>query len=292
VLYDTVDLHWLREARRQKPAPVVSTDLDGPERPPTPLSGKAGALRELELAMIRASDATIVVSERERSQVEADVPGARVLVVPNLHEVQPNVPPPGHRSGVLFIGSFEHAPNVDAAVQLVRDVMPAVWSELGPVRVMIAGARPPSEVRALAAPLVDVAGWVEDLQPLLRGSLMMVAPLRYGAGMKGKVTQCLAAGLPVVTTSIGAEGLCAAGADERGIEADASCVLVANDPREMAYEVVRLHREEDLWWRLSRTGQDLVRSLCSAEVVTQRLASVLDLSDGGSRSVVGAAAKP
>ena len=102
------------------------------------------------------------------------------------------------------MGGFEHPPNVDAALHLVKDVMPEVWRELGDVRVSeCVGAAAPAAVRALASPLVERTGaGSRTLQPLLDGSRLMPAPLRDGAGMRGKVTQCLAAGLPVVTTSV------------------------------------------------------------------------------------------
>ena len=266
VAYDTVDLHWLREARKG----ALADAAHGPEasvRAPNALAGKALALRELELAMIRASDTTIVVTERERAQVRRDVPDARVLVIPNVHEIEKRVAPPERRAGVLFVGSFEHTPNVDAAVRLVREVMPLVWRELGRVKVTIVGADPPPEVLALAASQVEVAGWVEDLQPLLQVSRVMVAPLRYGAGMKGKVTQCLAVGLPVVTTAIGAEGLL--DADVPGDAAD--CLLVADDPLLLAEHTVRVHRDDELWSRLSAAGQRLVAQQCAPETLRRRL---------------------
>jgi GT2 family glycosyltransferase/glycosyltransferase involved in cell wall biosynthesis len=260
IVYDTVDLHWLREARR---AGHFSLD----ELPP-----KAQALRYLELAMVRAADVSLTVTEDERAQIERDVPGADVRVVPNVHDVQPLVSPPEDRTGILFVGGFEHPPNVDAALHLVKDVMPEVWRELGDVRVSIVGAEAPAEVRALASPLVDVLGWVEDLQPLLDGSRLMLAPLRYGAGMKGKVTQCLAAGLPVVTTSVGAEGLLRSERDE---PRKGEALLVADTPRDLAVHAVRLYRDPDLWRRLSNSGQELIGELCSTEVVSDRLGRLL-----------------
>ena len=268
VVYDTVDLHWLREARRGVIATssldsVVasngSVDLES-------ISQKARALRELELAMMRATDATMVVTDRERARVEQDVPEANVLVVPTVHDVEMYVPPPEDRDGILFVGGFEHAPNGDAAVRLVKEVMPAVWRALGDVRVTVVGSHPPPEVQALASSLVDVTGWVEDLQPLLDRSRVMVAPLRYGAGMKGKITQALAVGLPVVTTSIGAEGL-------EGSEDE--CFLVADDPQELAVHVIRAYRDDELWQRLSRAGQELITNRCSTEVVSTRLSQLL-----------------
>ena len=271
IVYDTVDLHWLREARRVG-RDTSAAALGNGHRSLDELPPKARALRYLELAMVKAADISLTVTEDERAQIEYDVPGADVRVVPNVHDVQSLVSPPEGRTGILFVGGFEHPPNVDAALHLVKDVMPEVWRELGDVRVSIVGAEAPAEVRALASPLVDVLGWVEDLQPLLDGSRLMLAPLRYGAGMKGKVTQCLAAGLPVVTTSVGAEGLLRSLRDE---PSEGEALLVADTPRDLAMHAIRLYRDTDLWRRLSDSGQGLIRELCSTEVVSDRLSQLL-----------------
>jgi glycosyltransferase involved in cell wall biosynthesis len=144
--------------------------------------------------------------------------------------------------------------------------MPGVWRELGDVRVTIVGSHPPEEVQALASSRVDVTGWVEDLQPLLDRSRVMVAPLRYGAGLKGKVTQALAMGLPVVTTSVGAEGLEAY---------DEEFMLIADDPRELALCVIRIHHDEELWRRLSHAGREVIAEHCSSELISEQLNSLL-----------------
>jgi GT2 family glycosyltransferase/SAM-dependent methyltransferase len=265
VVYDTVDLHWLREARRDASDASQAASHEGRNGDHAPLGSKAQALREIELAMMRATDATFVVTDCERALVERDVPDANVLVLPNVHEVEPFVAPPEDRSGILFVGGFEHPPNAGAAVRLVKEVMPVVWRELGEVRVTIVGSHPPPEVQALAGPQVDVTGWIEDLDPLLDGARLMVAPLRYGAGLKGKVTQALAAGLPVVTTSIGAEGL----------DDPQERVLLANDSEGLAAHVVRAYQDDELWRGLSRAGQAFIAEHCSTEVVTERLRELL-----------------
>jgi len=268
VVYDTVDLHWLREARRSAIA-GHSTDDTGPSNGnmnAASISPKAHALRELELAMMRATDATMVVSGREREQVERDVPGANVLIVPTVHDVESYVPPPEERSGILFVGGFEHVPNVDAAVRLVREVMPAVWREIPDLQITIVGSSPPPEVQELASPLVDVAGWVEDLGPLLERSRLMVAPLRFGAGMKGKVTQCLAAGLPVVTSTVGAEGLDVT---------DGENIMIADEVAALAERIVRINRDDALWSRISASGQEVVAAACSPEVIAAQLRLLL-----------------
>ncbi len=267
VVYDTVDLHWLREERRCTFGSTVGP-LDMSNGNIGAIAPKARALRELELAMIRATDTTFVVSDGERLQVEQDVPTANVLVVPNVHDVEPYVRPPEGRSGVLFVGGFEHLPNSDAAVRLVKDVMPGVWRALGDVQVTIVGSKPPPEVQALASPLVDITGWVEDLQPLLDQSRLMVAPLRYGAGLKGKVTQALAAGLPVVTTRVGGEGLEGNGEEE--------FILIADDPRELAAHAIRVYTDDQLWRELSRAGQAIIAECCSTAMISDRLCQLLE----------------
>jgi GT2 family glycosyltransferase/2-polyprenyl-3-methyl-5-hydroxy-6-metoxy-1,4-benzoquinol methylase/glycosyltransferase involved in cell wall biosynthesis len=259
LVYDTVDLHWLREAR----GAAARAGSDGEELVFTP---KAAAMRELELGLIRASDATVVVTDSERDKVRADVPDAVVHVVPNVNPVRAQVPPAELRGGVLFVGGFEHPPNTDAALVLVREVMPLVWHELPDVVVTIVGADPPPEVAALEAPRVRVAGWVPDLDPLLDGARALVAPLTYGAGLKGKVTQALAVGLPVVTTPVGAEGLDAA---------DGEQMLIGNDPEELAARVIRVLTDGALWTRLSTAGQTLAAGRCSPAVMGERVGQLL-----------------
>lgn len=262
VAYDTVDLHWLREARRDG----VSSgreNVGGFE-----LGPKARALRELELALIRATDVTVVVTQEEREQVEADVPGALVAVIPIMHRLRTtSVPPRAGRRGVVFVGGFEHSPNIDGAVRLVRRVMPIVWRELGEVPVRIIGSNAPAEVEQLASPMVEIMGWVEDLGPILDEAVALVAPLSYGAGLKGKVTQALSYGLPVVTTPIGAEGLDAA---------DGEQLLVGLSDVELADRTIRVLRDRDLWQRLSQNGRELVLGRCAPQLIQERLLELLN----------------
>ena len=252
IAYDTVDLHFIREERRAALG-------DGS-------TAKAATLRELELGLIRGCDVTLTVTEEERQIVLSHVPDARVLVVPNANTIAASVAPPAGRAGLLFVGSFEHPPNADAVVALVRTVMPLVWQKLGSVRLKIVGADPPVEVQALAGPDVELTGWVKDLTAMYDTARVMVAPLRYGAGMKGKVTQSLAAGLPVVTTPVGAEGLEAV---------DGRDMLIAEDPAELADRIVRLVRDDELWSTLSSAGQDVAARVCSPAVMRERLEELL-----------------
>jgi len=243
IVYDTVDLHFVREERRQ--LQDGSTDMGVPH-----------AFRQLELGNARAADVTFVVTETERDRLLADCPDISVEVVPMAHDVWEEVPGPTSRAGLLFIGGFEHHPNVDAALHLCKEIMPLVHRELNGVKLSLVGPNPPSEVLALASDRVDVTGWVEDLRPLLETVAVSVAPLRYGGGMNGKITQSLAAGLPVVSSSVGSEGL--------GAE-DGRHMFVADDPKLFAERVVDLHVDNDLWRSLSDGGRQLARTVTSRE---------------------------
>ena len=268
-IYDTVDLHWMRETRR------VALDAVGRAGQNGSISAqgaKAKALRELELAMVRASDVTVTVTEEERGHVLAEVPDARVTIVPTIHEIASDVPPCGGRAGVLFVGGFEHPPNVDAATYLIREVMPLVWAVRADVKVTIVGSHAPREVEALATSRVDVRGWVAELEPLLDTARVLVAPVRFGAGMKGKVTQGLAAGLPIVTTPVGAEGLDAS---------DGEQMLIGDTAEALAERILRVVEDDALWRSLSEQGQELITAKCSREVLDERLRETLASSHLG-----------
>jgi glycosyltransferase involved in cell wall biosynthesis len=170
---------------------------------------------------------------------------------------------------VVFVGGFEHPPNIDAALILVRDVMPLVWQELPGVKVTIVGPDAPAEISGLESKRVEVAGWVADLEAVLDVSRVMVAPLTYGAGLKGKVTQAFANGLPVVTTPVGAEGLGA----EDGRE-----LLIGTDAEELAAGVVRVLTDDVLWDQLSHAGRVLADARWAPRVVSERLGELLELA--------------
>jgi O-antigen biosynthesis protein len=262
-IYDTVDLHWMRETRR---VALDAMDRAGQNGAISAQGAKATALRELELAMVRASDVTVTVTEEERGHVLAEVPDACVTIVPTIHEIASDVPSCESRNGVLFVGGFEHPPNIDAATYLVREVMPLVWAVRPNVKVTIVGSHAPREVEALATSRVDVRGWVAELEPLHDAARALVAPVRFGAGMKGKVTQGLAAGLPVVTTPVGAEGLDAS---------DGEQMLIGDNAEALAERILRVTEDDALWGSLSQQGQELITAKCSREVLDERLRETL-----------------
>lgn len=234
IVFDTVDLHHLREQREAE------------SRKDAALARTAAQTREAELALMRAVDRTWVVSPVEQALLAEALPGAVVDVVSNIHRPRGLGPPREARRDLLFVGGFRHPPNVDAALWLAEELLPRLQAQRPEIGLSLVGSEAPPEVLALAQrPGVRVAGFVPDLEPLLDSHRLSVAPLRYGAGVKGKVNQALAHGLPVVATRCAVEGM--------GLE-DGRDVLVAETPEAFVAAVLRAYDDDGLWQSLAEAG--------------------------------------
>lgn len=239
VVFDTVDLHYLREQR--------GAELAGDAA----LRRAAARTRAQELGVIGDSDVTLVVSEVERELLGRDAPNARVEIVSNLHRLPAAGAGFGHRRDLVFVGGFRHPPNVDGVSWFAREVFPRVRDRLPDVRFHCIGGHVPEAIAALASqPGVVVHGHVPDIDPYMDGCRVSIAPLRYGAGVKGKVNLSMAHGQPVVATPVAVEGMHLV---------DGRDVLVAGDADAFADAVVRLHEDEALWTLLSAHGRDNVQ---------------------------------
>lgn len=254
LVYDTVDLHALRYRRAAE------------------LSGEAEKFRNaehydrLESANIRGADRVVTISDDEARQVVRRHPDAHVITISNIHESRQSAPGFAGREGLLFIGHYLHPPNEDAAVYLVREILPLVQADLGPVPLYLLGSSPGDAITKLGSRDVRVIGQVEDPVPYFDRCRAFVAPLRFGAGMKGKIGQSMSLGLPVVTTTVGAEGM--------GLE-DGVTTLIADEPRQFAAAVVRLCRDEALWNGLAQRSLRHVEDRFSREVARQALKALL-----------------
>lgn len=234
-VFDTVDLHYLRERR-------------GAE-----LANDAGRLRaaertrERELAVMAACDVTVLVSEAERAQLQVDAPHVHVELISNLHEVAGAGARFDLRRDLVFVGGFAHPPNVDGMTWFIGEVFPHIRAALPGVRFHCIGAQPPPSLHALAAGQADVIihGFVPVVTPYMDEVRIAVAPLRFGAGVKGKVNLSMAHGQPVVATTCAVEGMHLRHGED---------VLVADDAVAFAAAVVRLYQDEALWTTLSTAG--------------------------------------
>lgn len=254
VIFDTVDLHFLRERRE------AELEQDETKR------RNAEQREASELRLIAESDASIVVSPVEKALLESKLPNHRIAIVSNIHEPHTAVIPAFEtRRDFLFIGGFEHTPNVDAMLWFAAEIMPLVSAELPQAKLHIIGSKMPDKVRALASEHIITHGFVPKVEPFFASCLLSVAPLRWGAGVKGKINQSMCYGVPVVSTSTGAEGM--------HLEHEEN-ILVADDPVNFATEIIRLHRDESLWKKLSRNGYKNIEEHFSFAAATHALSSL------------------
>ena len=220
----------------------------------------------LELKLGAESDAIVVVSPDEKRVLEKKLPRQRIAVISNIHEIRATIPPFESRRDFLFIGGFEHTPNVDAMLWFCAEIMPKILKELPDTTFHIIGSKMPASVRALASDNVVTHGYVEKAELFFESCLLSVAPLRFGAGVKGKTNQSMSFGVPVVSTSIGAEGM------HLTHEKD---ILLADGPQEFAQQVIRLHRDRELWTALSRNGLKNIEEHFSSAAAKRNLEELL-----------------
>jgi len=259
ILFHPVDLHFLRLQREAE----ISGDAAQ--------AAAAAAVRTMELDLVARADATIVVSQFERDLLRELLPAAPVHQIPILREA-PSQPPRSaphqfNERDILFIGGFEHLPNVDGIRWFVQETWPMLQERKSTRRLIIGGSKMPDAVTSMASDTVDVRGYVRDLAQLFASCWISVAPLRYGAGIKGKIVTSLSYGVPVVATSIAAEGT--------GLRHDED-ILIADSPAAMADAIMRLDADDDLWRRLSANGYRSFQERFSLAVGAPKVLAVVD----------------
>jgi GT2 family glycosyltransferase/glycosyltransferase involved in cell wall biosynthesis len=255
-VFDTVDLRSLREARR--------AELIGDAR----ARKRSQKTRRRELELIGRAEATLVTSPVERDYLKRQDRGATVAVAPTSYPIVKSQMEFERRSGALFIGGFGHAPNLDGMLWFLDEIWPRVRLLLPGLKLHVVGDKPPQELSRRADAGVQIHGFVADVSSFFERVRFSVAPLRYGAGLKGKVHQSLALGLPCVATPVAAEGL--------GLMPDLHAVL-AESANSFAEGVVRLNSDRDLWQRLSIEGQAHVARYFSDDVLRAGLATALSV---------------
>jgi GT2 family glycosyltransferase/glycosyltransferase involved in cell wall biosynthesis len=275
VIVDSVDLHFLRlerQVRYLENQVRYSVNSDQEKSPLGESFGKelqdhrnyAAHVKEHELRAYGRCDRIVVTSADDLEELRRHLPHADILLAPNVHEIGPELAPAG-RTGAVFVGSFDHGPNSSAAIFLKHEVAPALAARAPGIPIRLVGSNPPYLVRNMAskgphASMIDVTGHVPDLSKHLARARVSVAPVLFGSGMSAKVGEALAAGLPVVTTSLGARGL--------GLEPGVHC-LVAESGEEFAECIALLHRDDETWLALSQAGREFARAHLSPESVRE-----------------------
>ncbi|OLC99950.1 MAG: hypothetical protein AUH86_01225 [Acidobacteria bacterium 13_1_40CM_4_58_4] len=254
LIFDTVDLHFLRESREAE----LTEDAD--------FQCAANEKRAQEHELINQADETWVVSSVEQRLLREQIPGKRIEIVSNIVDAPGSATPFALRRDFLFIGGFQHTPNIDAVVYFVREIYPLVEARLRGAKFYIIGDKAPPSVVALASENVIVTGLQPDVRPYFESVKLSVAPLRWGAGVKGKINQSMGFGVPVVATSVAAEGMGLIHGED---------ILVADEPENFAKALLELYHSEDLWNRLSKNGIKKTKLLYSKEAARKQLKRLL-----------------
>ncbi|MBC7602558.1 MAG: glycosyltransferase [Ramlibacter sp.] len=261
ILFANVDLHYLRESR----AATAANDMQG--------LLAATVTKKQELEMFACADASFVHTEIEKNIIQTAMPRPlkNIVVLPWLAELSDGDAPYAQRTDVMFLGNFPHTPNVDSIRFFMESIWPRLERALPPdARLLVVGNKPPQEVMSLSTNRVIVTGYVEELAPYFATTRVFVAPLRYGAGIKGKLVTALAHGVPSVATRIAAEGIGAEGCAH---------LAVADDPGQFADEVLRIYGDESAWTALRDAGLEFVRENYSREAASKLCVEAMRLAD-------------
>jgi GT2 family glycosyltransferase/glycosyltransferase involved in cell wall biosynthesis len=250
IIFDTVDLHSLRAHREAQ----ITVDPEARE--------KARQIEELEYDLIRRADETWVTSSVEKKLLQERSPEKSIQLVSNIVDVPGSRTPFELRRDFLFIGGFQHTPNTDAVLFFLRKIYPTVKERLRDAKFYIIGDKAPPEVVALAGENIVITGLQRDVRPFFESVRLSIAPLRFGAGVKGKINQSMAWGVPVVATSVAVEGMELRNGED---------ILVADEPENFARLMVELYKSEDLWNRISENTIKKTRALYSVDTARKKL---------------------
>jgi len=259
IWFDTVDLHYVRETRMAE----LADDKQ---------AAKAAAVtREKELSVARGCDLTLVVSPYEQEVLATEDPDLPVAVLSNIHEVYGTDKGHDQRRDIVFLGGYQHTPNVDGILWFVEAIWPTILAAIPDIQLHVVGSKAPPQVADLGKQdNIQFHGFVEDIEPFMQGVRIAVAPLRFGAGVKGKVNMSMSHGQPVVGTKVAVEGMYTTH------EVD---VMMADEADDFAQAVIRLYQDPALWQRISAGGLANVERWFSFEAAKNTVGKLLGAAD-------------
>jgi glycosyltransferase involved in cell wall biosynthesis len=237
IVYLGHDLHFLREARR------VQLQVPGAEG-----RQEIEALKKRELSLVETADLSLFFSDKEVEILHSELPLAKAGVLPWIEPVHTELANLesrlSSRRDIVFLGGFSHSPNVDAVLWLYREIYPLLKTRLADFRIVILGSHVSEVVAQLHEEQFQVLGFVpeENLSECFFKARVFVAPLRYGAGFKGKTAKAMSWGVPVVTTNVGAEGV--------GL-VHGSNALIADDAESFARQILVLFQDDQTWQKFA-----------------------------------------
>jgi O-antigen biosynthesis protein len=243
IIIDSVDLHFARESLALDLGLVTKEQVE--------------ETKKKELNAYASVDLVVAASELDRKLLHEEDENLKIFVIPIIAAIQTQ--PIGDSTELIFIGGFKWSPNIDGIVWFVEQIWSEIAACLPDTILTIVGSNPTPEIIELGKkPGINVVGYVPDTTPYLQRAAISVAPLRFGAGMKGKVVEAMSLGVPVVTTAVGAQGLKAISGEH---------LLIADLPQEFAQAVIDLLKDSAYRDRIGLAGQNHAKNLFSPEAV-------------------------
>jgi glycosyltransferase involved in cell wall biosynthesis len=229
---------------------------------------EARKFRREELGACRAAALTLVTSERDGALLREHAPQLRTATITNGVDCDQFARPAGPRKPdtAVFVGATHYFPNEEGVLYFLREVFPLIQEKLPRFRFTVVGGNPPLSLVRYQSDAIEVTGYVDDVRPFMWESSVFVVPLRMGGGTRFKIVEAFAAGLPVVSTRLGAEGIPVKDGRE---------LLLADTPAELAAAVLRVLEDPALAEGLARAGLDYVRRHFDWAVIGAKLDAAL-----------------
>ncbi len=257
VIIDTVDVHYYRAFSKYE---ITGNPED---------LRKAEETKRRELAIYEKADMVITVTDEDAGILQNDSPDLITRIIPNIHGLNLSGIIPD-KNTLIFVGGFVHEPNIDAVFYFCNCILPMIRRVIPEIKFTIVGSNPPGEIKALSDSGINVTGYVPSTTPYLHNSYISVAPLRYGAGMKGKIGEAMAHGRPVVTTSIGAQGM--------GLT-DRVNVMISDSPEGFADSVIELIRNKHLYKTIQLNAAKHLKNNYTEEQIGKRIHMIMSELD-------------
>jgi glycosyltransferase involved in cell wall biosynthesis len=253
VVVDSVDVHYLRFLRKCQ----ITNDVND--------IAEMEETKKRELAIYSQADITITVTEEDARSLIKENNNITAKILPTVHQLIHSTSS-RNENQIVFVGGFGHEPNIDAVVYFCENILSKIRKVIPDARFTIVGNNPPQQIRNLGNDFITVTGYVPSTTPYLQKSRVSVAPLRYGAGMKGKIGEAMAHGLPVVTTSIGAEGM--------GLT-DRENIIVADSPEAFSNAVVELMLDNNLYNKIQKNAIEHISNNFTPEIIGMKMERIL-----------------
>jgi O-antigen biosynthesis protein len=253
-IIDTVDVHFARAFSKFD----ITHDADDLKF--------AEDTRCKEIEIYRQADVVVTVTQDDLELIKTELPAQELRVIPIIHEIKPKTCVYTTLNELIFVGGFKHDPNVDAVLHFVNNIFPEIKKRCKDVKLKIVGSNPPECIKSLGSREdIEVTGFVPEVSSHLYSSFISIAPLRYGAGMKGKVGEAMAHGVPVVATPIGAQGM--------GLEHRQNIMIAESDDDFVAH-VLELIQDDVLYENISRNSLQFIKDTYSVDAVA---GNILDI---------------